>query len=78
MAKKPLQKSETVGTKRGRVIALLMREGGASLAEMVSVTDWQTRTVRAALTGLKKTGYAIGSAVVDGARRYTIAKNLAQ
>ena len=46
---KPKTMTETVGTKRGRLITLLKRERGASLAEMVEATDWQPHTVRAAL-----------------------------
>lgn len=64
---------ETVGTKRGRLIALLKRETGASLAEMVEATDWQPHTVRAALTGLRKQQMTITSERVDGTRRYRIA-----
>lgn len=75
MAKKHIIKTETVGTKRGRLIVLLKREQGASLAEMVDVTEWQAHTVRAALTGLKKTGHVIESAIVDGTRRYTIVES---
>lgn len=78
MAEKPIKTIETVGTKRGRLIVLLKREQGASLAEMVDVTEWQAHTVRAALTGLKKTGHVIDSAVIDGTRRYTIVESKPQ
>ena len=47
-------------TKIGKVIALLHRDEGATLQEMVEATGWQPHTTRAALTGLKKKGHAIG------------------
>lgn len=75
MAKTTTPKPETVGTKRGRLIVLLKREGGASLAEMVEVTDWQAHTVRAALSGLKKQQMTIASEMVDGVRRYRITED---
>jgi hypothetical protein len=57
-------------TKMGRVIALLGREEGASIADLVGETGWQPHTTRAALTGLRKKGHIISSEVVDGIRRY--------
>jgi Protein of unknown function (DUF3489) len=47
------------GTKIAAVIALLQRGAGASLAELVVATGWLPHTTRAALTGLRKRGYAI-------------------
>ena len=49
---------------------LLIRDSGATLNEMVSATGWLPHTTRAALTGLKKKGYAISSDKVDGVRTY--------
>ena len=69
---------ETVGTKRARLIDVLKRQNGASLNDMIAVTDWQAHTVRAALTGLKKTGHAITSEKVNGIRRYTIVESQPQ
>jgi hypothetical protein len=57
-------------SKTGKVIALLRRENGATLEELVALTGWQPHTARAALTGLKKKGYAIASEKTDGVRRY--------
>ena len=48
---------------------LLIRDSSATLDEMVSATGWLPHTTRAALTGLKKKGYALSSDKVDGARR---------
>lgn len=36
------------------VLALLNREGGAALSELVEATGWLPHSTRAALTGLKK------------------------
>ena len=47
------------GTKSAAVIALLSREEGATLHEMVAATGWLPHTTRAALTGLKKKGHRI-------------------
>ena len=47
------------GTKIAEVIALLQRGDGATLAELVAATGWLPHTTRAALTGLRKRGYAI-------------------
>ncbi len=42
------------------MVALLQRGDGAALAELVSATGWLPHTTRAALTGLRKRGYAVG------------------
>jgi hypothetical protein len=47
-------------TKANAVIALLEREEGATLAELIAATDWLPHTTRAALTGLRKKGHVIG------------------
>ena len=47
------------GSKLARVIALLERDHGAILAELIATTGWLAHTTRAALTGLRKRGYAV-------------------
>lgn len=59
-------------SKTSRVLALLQRQNGASLEELVAETGWQPHTTRAALTGLRKKGQNISSDKVDGVRRYKI------
>ena len=44
-------------SKSASVVALLQREQGATLAEMVEATGWLPHTTRAALTGLRKKGH---------------------
>ena len=61
-------------TKHQQVIDMLTREGGASLEEMSTATNWLSHSTRAFLTGLKKKGYAITSDKVDGVRRYRAEK----
>ena len=57
-------------TKRDQLAALLVRDEGATLDQMIAATGWLPHTTRAALTGLKKRGYAIDSDKVDGVRTY--------
>ena len=47
------------GTKLARVLELLQRDCGATLEELIAATDWLPHTTRAALTGLRKRGYAV-------------------
>lgn len=60
-------------TKSAAVLAMLSRDGGATLAELVAATDWLPHTTRAALTGLRKKGHAIVRTVRDGTSHYSIA-----
>ena len=46
-------------TKIAAVIALLKRDTGATLAELIAATSWLPHTTRAALTGLRKKGHAV-------------------
>jgi hypothetical protein len=46
-------------TKIAAVIALLRREEGATLDELVEATGWLPHTTRAALTGLRKKGHVL-------------------
>ncbi len=47
------------GTKLAEVIALLRRDAGSSVTELMATTGWLPHTTRAALTGLRKRGYAV-------------------
>lgn len=70
-AEKRLNKTE-------RVLALLQREGGATLDELVEATGWLPHTTRAALTGLKKRGHRIDRTKVDGVSRYGVVEAIAE
>lgn len=54
-----IPESPRAGTKLSNVIALLGRQGGASLADLTDATGWLPHTARAALTGLRKRGYSV-------------------
>ncbi len=63
-AKNPAARSTKAGTpragsKQAQIIALMKRKSGATLDEMVEATGWLPHTTRAALTGLRKKGYAL-------------------
>jgi hypothetical protein len=57
-------------SKQQQLIALVLRDEGATLDQMIAATGWLPHTTRAALTGLKKKGYVISSDKVDGVRTY--------
>lgn len=61
------------GSNTATVIALLSRDEGATLTELVKATDWLPHTIRAALTGLRKKGHAIERTKRDGMTCYRIA-----
>lgn len=64
-ASRPLHSPRMVDP-RSRMIALLERGEGASVAEIVEVTGWQAHSVRAALSGLRKRGVVIERIGRDG------------
>lgn len=64
--------------KTNKALALLQRQGGATLEELVEATGWLPHTTRAALTGLKKKGHAIERIKVDGVSRYSVTEASAQ
>ncbi len=45
--------------KQSAIVALMQRPGGASIADLIDATGWLPHTTRAALTGLRKKGFAI-------------------
>jgi hypothetical protein len=47
------------GSKLAQVINLLQRDHGATVDELIAATGWLAHTTRAALTGLRKRGYAV-------------------
>lgn len=47
------------GSKLAQVIDLLRQDGGATTDELIGATGWLAHTTRAALTGLRKRGYAV-------------------
>ncbi|MEO3475939.1 DUF3489 domain-containing protein [Roseomonas sp. CAU 1739] len=47
------------GTKQEAVLALLRRNDGATIAQVIEATSWQQHTVRGFLAGLKRKGIIV-------------------
>ncbi|GJD66813.1 DUF3489 domain-containing protein [Methylobacterium frigidaeris] len=61
------------GSKRAQLVALLSREQGASLADLMAMTGWLPHTTRAALTGLRQGGFTVcRSVAAEGSSIYRI------
>ena len=77
-AAKPARSVESAGPREGsktaRVVAMLKRESGATLEEIMSQMGWQKHTVRGFIAGaMKKAGYTVESFKSEaGARSYRI------
>lgn len=56
--------------KRDQLAAMLLRDEGATVGQMVVELGWLPHTVRAAMTGLKKIGFSIDSDKIDSLRTY--------
>jgi len=69
-AAKTTDKTPSRVTKQDQIASLLLRDEGATLDQMVAATGWLPHTTRAALTGLRKKGYAIDSDKIDGVPTY--------
>jgi Protein of unknown function (DUF3489) len=68
-------KSARDGSKTERILDLLKRKDGATLAEIMKATDWQPHSVRGFISGTlgKKMGLTVASVKgEDGNRRYSI------
>jgi hypothetical protein len=61
-------------TKHGRIIAMLRSPGGATIAAIMTATEWQQHSVRGFLAGVvrKKLGLNLISEVTDKGRVYRI------
>jgi hypothetical protein len=72
----PKLRKSREGTKQAKVIALLRRDTGATLAELTDATGWQIHTVRGVLAGtLKRLGMTVISDKTDvGERVYRLPK----
>ena len=56
------------GSKQALLVELLNRPEGASLEDLIGATGWLPHTTRAALTGLRRRGFAIERMLADGGR----------
>jgi hypothetical protein len=67
------------GSKLARVIDLLQRSEGATITNLIEATGWLPHTTRAALTGLRKRGYAVArERVEEGDSIYRVAATAAR
>jgi hypothetical protein len=58
------------GSKTAQVVAMLQREGGATLSEIMHAMGWQKHTVRGFMAGaMKKAGYTVESFRPEGGER---------
>ena len=64
--------SVRLGTKQARLIELLTADGGATISALTSALGWQSHSVRAAITGLRKRGYRVERQLEDGPSFYRI------
>ena len=66
--------STEVTSKQAQVIALLRSAAGASMADLMALTGWQSHTVRGMLSGSlrKRLGLDVQCQRVDGAHLYRI------
>ena len=75
-SQKQTTKTPAAKTKKARVLALLKRKSGATIAQIAKVTGWQAHTIRAALTRLRQQGIEIERNSKDGLSRYRIVQDL--
>jgi len=68
----PKSPAHKTGSKNDKVVALLKRQGGASLVEITKATGWLPHSARAVLTGFRKKGFTIDKAKTDGVTRWSI------
>jgi len=73
-AKKPSPKPSEASGKLGKVVTLLKRPKGATIADMMKTTGWQAHSVRGAISGAikKKLKLAVVSEKTGAVRTYRI------
>lgn len=59
-------------SKQALVVSMLSSDNGASIDDLVKATIWLPHTTRAAITGLRKRGYAVLTEKRDGVSVYRI------
>ena len=75
-AAKPTLTAETKVSKQNMVLAMLRRQNGASIADVIETTGWQPHSVRGFFSGALKKRLKIdvvSEKNADGARRYYVA-----
>ena len=56
-----MKQSSKPKTKKAQLIQMLTRKAGADVATISEKLGWQSHTTRAALTGLRKSGFEISA-----------------
>lgn len=63
------------GSKLAQLLSLLLSEQGACLDEMTQATGWQSHTVRASMTALRRRGYTIERSISGNVTVWFIAQS---
>jgi Protein of unknown function (DUF3489) len=65
----------TVPTKADMLVALLSRDNGATIVDMMTATGWMAHSVRGFMAGAlrKRMGHSVTSEVTDAGRVYRLA-----
>ena len=64
----PMAASARAASKKSQMIDMLSGVGGSTISEISSALGWQPHTTRAAITGLRKSGYKVKTAKQVGGR----------
>lgn len=73
----PASTAPVAPSKLDRIEALLLADGGVTIASLMAATGWLQHSVRGAMAGaLKKRGLTITSERIDGVRHYWATKPL--
>lgn len=68
-SQEPTIEQPVKGTRAAQLVAMLNRKQGATLVDIVKATAWKPHTARAALTGIRKRGFAVTSDKPEGKDR---------
>lgn len=72
MTKNTDTKTLREASKAATLLEMLQRKDGATLDEMTERTGWQSHSVRAAMTGLRKRGHVIEKRAVGNTTAWFI------
>ena len=61
-------------SKKTQLIKLLGRSRGAAMSDLESALGWQSHSVRAAISGLRKSGHVIERTATKTGSRYRLAR----